>query len=497
LFVGSSESDNSRGATERKLLGAWYTPNDLVARVLDAALDPVVATSPPGCVIRVLDPACGDGRFLVAARERIERAGRRADLTGVDVDRDAVTAARAAIGPNATIIAADALSRHWPEPRFDVIVGNPPFLSQLATATARGGRSAHGGGPYADAAVEFLALCLGLARPDGGRIGLVLPTSIVATRDAADVRRRALAAGALTWFWWSLTPVFDAQVRTCALAIMRGAPGGNGWIRRDTGLDFRACPAVASADLTRLAGESGSWSLLLHDDGAPPMLPPLGGQHGVLGDLATVTADFRDEYYGLVGAVGDDADGPALVTSGLIDPGRCLWGARPTRFAKQRYEAPRVHLDALSAPVRAWADARLVPKVLVASQTRVLEAVADPQGSWLPCVPVVSVVPHRPADVGLVAAVLTSPVASAWLAARSAGSGLSARALRVAAPVLSQLPVPAATDASAALDHAVEALHRGDLEGCAAATNRAYGVEGDLAEQLLAWWLSAAKVRSG
>ena len=50
---------------------------------------------------------------------------------------------------------------------FDVVLGNPPYLSQLAAATTRGGASQHGGGPYADAAVEFLALAVRLARPDG------------------------------------------------------------------------------------------------------------------------------------------------------------------------------------------------------------------------------------------------------------------------------------------------------------------------------------------
>ena len=34
--------------------------------------------------------------------------------------------------------------------------------------------------------------------------------------------------------------------------------------------------------------------------------------------------------------------------------------------------------------MRRWADGLLVPKVLVANQTRIIEAVADPDGAWLP-----------------------------------------------------------------------------------------------------------------
>ena len=78
---------------------------------------------------------------------------------------------------------------------FDVVVGNPPYLSQLAAATTRGGASRHGGGPYADAAVEFLALAVRMARSGGGRVGLVLPQSILASRDAGARARRRRPAG--------------------------------------------------------------------------------------------------------------------------------------------------------------------------------------------------------------------------------------------------------------------------------------------------------------
>ena len=113
-----------------------------------------------------------------------------------------------------------------------------------------------------------------------------------------------------------------------------------------------------------------------------------------LGDIATFRADFRDQYYGLVGAVGDDVDGPPLVTSGLIDPGVCHWGSRPVRFAHHRYDAPRVDLARLSPEMLRWATQRLVPKILVANQTRVIEAVVDREGAWLPGVAVPLVKEH-------------------------------------------------------------------------------------------------------
>ena len=113
----------------------------------------------------------------------------------------------------------------------------------------------------------------------------------------------------------------------------------------------------------------------------------------MLGDRVRLTANFRDQYYGLVPAVAEGGDGPALVTSGLVDPGRCHWGDRPVTFAKRRFHRPTVDLRRLTAPMRRWADGMLVPKVVVANQTRVIEAVADPDGSWIPSVPLITARP--------------------------------------------------------------------------------------------------------
>ncbi|MEX2626008.1 MAG: N-6 DNA methylase, partial [Ilumatobacteraceae bacterium] len=174
---------------DRKALGAWSTPADLVELVVTRTIEAawLARFDRP---MRVLDPACGDGRFLVAAATRIVELGGRVELTGVDVDPTAVaatTVALAGVAPEADVDVRCADSLHeppgaWNDEHYDVVVGNPPFLSQLAAGSTRGGSSRHGGGPYADAAAEFLALAVRLTRP-GGRVGMVLPQSVLAARD--------------------------------------------------------------------------------------------------------------------------------------------------------------------------------------------------------------------------------------------------------------------------------------------------------------------------
>ncbi|MEX5635829.1 Eco57I restriction-modification methylase domain-containing protein [Parafrankia sp. FMc2] len=66
---------------ERKKSGSYYTPSDLIALVLDEALDPLIdaalrAAAPEAALLdlTVCDPACGSGHFLVAAARRIAKA---------------------------------------------------------------------------------------------------------------------------------------------------------------------------------------------------------------------------------------------------------------------------------------------------------------------------------------------------------------------------------------------------------------------------------------
>ncbi|MBT7430335.1 MAG: N-6 DNA methylase, partial [Ilumatobacter sp.] len=82
------ERGSDRGRPERKLHGAWYTPDHLVALVVDAIAGSFRASAPRRR-LRLVDPACGDGRFLVAAVERLSAAGVELEVVGLDIDPDA------------------------------------------------------------------------------------------------------------------------------------------------------------------------------------------------------------------------------------------------------------------------------------------------------------------------------------------------------------------------------------------------------------------------
>jgi hypothetical protein len=458
---------------QRRRLGAWYTPPGLVDHVVELAL---TAVGPVPGRLRALDPACGDGRFLHAVGSRVEGS----ELAGMDIDEAAVSAARGVV-PQAQLRHGDALVADWDGP-YDLVIGNPPFLNQLSSRTSRGGRSHLGGGAYADAAALFLALAVDLVRPDGGVVALVLPASFLATRDTAPIRRRVLEQARLDALWWAGASVFDASVDTCVVVLVRGESQGK--VTRSFGAEFASLPPATATDLA----ERPTWSHLLADAAGVPACDAVVG--GVVGDLAGATAGFRDQFYGLAPFV-HDGPGAPLITSGLVDVGRVAWGERRARFAGHSFAAPAVDVDRLlveaPASLARWVTDRLRPKVVVATQTRIVEAAVDADGCFVPSVPVLSVEPRDAESVWRLGAALCSPVVSAWAASTFLGAGLTSRAIKLSARQVLEAPLPGADPA--ALDEAGSLLSVGDVHRCASLTMRAYGL--DDTHPALAWWRAA------
>jgi len=68
------------GGSERKTTGSYYTPTSLIKQLLKTALDPIVEEALAGnepsaslLNLKVCDPACGSGHFLIAAAHRIAK----------------------------------------------------------------------------------------------------------------------------------------------------------------------------------------------------------------------------------------------------------------------------------------------------------------------------------------------------------------------------------------------------------------------------------------
>lgn len=457
----------------RQRNGVHFTPPSTASALVAAALDGLARPS-------VCDPCCGGGAILLAAARHLAGQGEAPAaivqrLWGTDVDPLAVATTEVTLAlwagaapPAGNLQVADALLAPPAWPPFDAVVGNPPFLSQLGRATARDAALRHqvrarfgaAAQAYTDAAALFLLAACDATRP-GGVVALLQPQSVLGARDAAAVRDAVMARGRLRTVWVPDVQEFDARVAVCAPIIEVGAPGAE-------------APVSWTAPLAAALG-------------VPPV--DLSGDRR-LGDVATCAAGFRDEFYGLAEHVHEHDDRPGgspVVTAGLVDLGTCAWGARPARIGGRRWRAPVVDRAELTGRAAAWASRTAGPKVVVATQTPVIEAVVDGTGAWVPGVPLIAVLPRGSVPLWDLAAALCAPPVSAWVAARTAGTGLSRRALRMSAGLARQVPLP---DDRSAWRSGADALERGDLDTFARALTTAYGSS----DEVLDWWRRRARL---
>ncbi len=512
-------TDASSSTKARRRAGAFYTPPLLVHHCLTQSLDAWLADQTPETIPDVLDPSCGTGRFLLAAGQRLvdriqsvshctsEEAWRTVapHLHGFDRDPlpiawlkgrlDALTGndPHAASGIRVT----DALADHaLPDVTADVILGNPPFGTPLRNGTnAEQVRRRAANvlqqplGPYADIAAVFLLLSASALRANG-RLSMVQPMSVLAARDTGSIRDRLLQITQLDAAWASNASVFDAQVHTCVLSLSRTSANPT-TVKRYCDLPSQELTAIEQP------ATGATWSSLATASlGIPDM--PLWETQGTLSDFASATADFRDQYYGLRGTISEAAPNDAghqrarLVTTGLIDPAHCAWGYRPCKIHGQTWQQPIVNIDQLDHTMQAWAHTRLVPKVLLPTQTRVLEPVLDQEGKWLPSVPIITVTApdHMLPRLG---ALLLCPLISLLAIHQRLGTARTPDAIKLSASDVNALPCPIdemAWDKAANLF--VQAHQNGQretaLEACAETMLQAYRIPQETAPTLLDWW---------
>ncbi|QBI19719.1 SAM-dependent DNA methyltransferase [Egibacter rhizosphaerae] len=208
LLEGPDRAAPSTSARDgaRRAAGAWYTPAGLVDAVLERTLEPFLSTpgtsvggSPAGAPVRVLDPACGSGRFLLAAARRLREHGGAASLHGIERDPTAAALARAALwldredrpGPADVadlVTVGDALGDEITAAPADAVIGNPPHGGALAPASRRWlARRYPPARRAGNTAAAFLVRAHELTR-SGGRVGFVLPKSLTYAHTWAPLR---------------------------------------------------------------------------------------------------------------------------------------------------------------------------------------------------------------------------------------------------------------------------------------------------------------------
>ena len=485
--------------THHRATGAIFTPYPIARELTD------LLTIDAGDV--VCDPSAGPGIFLLAAAERKFQMGESVSsiaetLKGIDIDPVSIEVARVTMRlwaawrggqwPSVDHLTVGDGLLAAPDSWYgscDVVVGNPPFLGQLKSETSRTPQRAQAlkerfGAlytAYIDESMLFFLLAVELSHDDG-KVALIVPSSVLGSDSSRLAREWIDTKLAVAGIWIGGRSVFDEAAVDVVAPILRSQEQDQCTIVKHGVEEGVLVPRPAP----------GEWSSLL---AVASGVPDVAFSNEVrLGDRAVVTADFRDAYYWLAERVqegtGND-DRPKLATVGLIDPFRYLHGDKATRFAKQQFRRPVLQIEDEPPPkLRTWLEHKQSPKLLVATQTRIVECYADTSGELLPSTPLVTIVPEQESELWHLMAAVASPAASAWLAGIAAGTGLSQGTIRIRASLLADLPLP---NPSHAWDHGAELAQRIQETGINDEALRAFGETMNQAYnlssvELLSWW---------
>lgn len=529
--------DASAIGSTRARLGAVYTPRPLALTLTRNAWSRIAPASRP----LILDPSCGSGRFLLASVDVAAAAHAPLPLLhAFDIDPCAIFITRALLHShpllaserdNASTIASrirwcDGLTTPSPPGAFDLVLGNPPFLNQLDSNSARAASHAralnaatHGViKGYADTASAFLHRALTLTAP-AGITCMIQPLSVLATRDSRPLRAWCSRNATLESIWVGDTHAFAASVHACALTLrkLNHAQRPRQARARDplpSSLSITLSRGVPPRNVARVrAAPTTRWSVLAARACGIPNLR-LDPRLPTLRTWLDATADFRDVYYALRDLIVDApiplANLIPILNTGLIELAATHWGRTPARMYGARWLRPAFDLaQAQQHPFLARVLAlRLRPKIILATQTRIIEAFVDRLGTWMPTTPLISLTPRDNApDLDTIAAALCSPVTTLVAARRTFGTSMSPRAIKLAAREVLDLPIPIdparLAPAAASLSQAAIAHTNADLAGYDAALHAyahhavaAYALAPRDHDLILAWWHARRAPRS-
>ena len=229
-----------------KSTGATYTPKNLADFVADQIVNVADLDDAVDIPLRILDPAIGDGELIVSLLERLrEFRSRPIVITAFDTDVRALEYAKTRIKtcrPDVTLdfrrtSFLDYVLGHLndrpslfggaEEPRFDLIVANPPYVRTQVIGAAETQRLGRVFG-LAGRVDLYQAFLIGMtqALALGGAAGVIVSNRFMTTTGAAALRCALRTKWALHHVWdLGDTKLFDAAVLPAVL-LARGLAVG-------------------------------------------------------------------------------------------------------------------------------------------------------------------------------------------------------------------------------------------------------------------------------
>ena len=224
------------GQDRKSGAGQYFTPRALISAIVDV-VDPKIGET-------VADPCCGTGGFLLAAYEHMRTQSRDvakqkflknnalfgADNTDLVVTLASMNLYLHDIGVSKSPIVYQDSLIETNDDLYDVVITNPPFGTR-----PQGSVEVYANRPEfiktSDNQVNFLQHIMSIVRT-GGRVGVVLPDSVLTDMDSTkQVRDKLLRDFNLHTILRLPTGIFYANgVKTSVLFFEKGKPTKDIWV---------------------------------------------------------------------------------------------------------------------------------------------------------------------------------------------------------------------------------------------------------------------------
>jgi hypothetical protein len=243
--AGKEVSGRYKYVREEKAGGATFTPNGLasfVARQIVASL-----SGSKSKMLRVIDPAVGEGALLLSLLDELVSHGfRNLEIHGFDTNPESLSVAKRALEARFPFLAIRfrvgdflefagqsaggerSLFAVGPAERFDVVIANPPYVrTQIMGASHAQRLASHFG--LSGRVDLYYAFILGIIEvlEENGVAGVIVSNRFMTTKSGAAVRK-VLRESVCIRHVWDLgdTKLFEAAVLPAVLVMTKGRPVG-------------------------------------------------------------------------------------------------------------------------------------------------------------------------------------------------------------------------------------------------------------------------------
>lgn len=471
---------------QRKKMGIYYTPTHITNLMVKSTVGELLSDSGDGAPIRVLDPACGSGSFLLSALDLLlakegvntfdeKIAVLKKSIYGVDLDPKAVEIAQfnlllrclerrkilpvmdenlrlgnslvedRDIDPSPLIWKA-AFEKITNDGGFDVVVGNPPYVNAIELSKTVGGKVKDywksvfetARGTY-DIYILFFERALELCR-DGGYVSFITPNKYLSAPYGAALREYILRNHTLVKVIdLSRIKVFDDPSVYPIITVIRKGKSDHPYTittERILSEDLTKKVQFKVSSKTLEMMPENNWGIILSDNAK--LIQKIFEQGESLEKVALVqatsTAAEADEFTGYI----SEEKGVPIINSGTIDRFSTTYGVNGFTNKGEKLLKPLLDLSKVGEGRRRLYQS---PKLVFAKLALRPEAFPDLMGEYASINTNCVHTPTEGYDLRVLAAILNSSLIAFVYSELFSGLKMGGGYFQFQAPQLRILPI--------------------------------------------------------